>query len=339
MNTRCSQFFAPRRLANVGRGAAAILLTSLVCVTTSAFAQGSFPSRPVRLVVALPPGGAVDGIGRDLAKGLQDLWGQPVIVENKPGASGVIAADTTAKAAPDGHTLFLATDGIVVVVPFLQEKMPYDTLNDLKPIALVGSIPLMLVAHPSSGFKTVADLIAAAKAKPGSIDYASNGVGVAPHMAMELFQRAANIKLNHIPYKGSAAAFQDILGGRVPIMWAAVSVSLPHVQSGKLVPLAMGSVERSPQLLQVPTLAEQGYPGFEAATWIGVLGPAKMPDALVQKIAADLRKVNQNAAYRERQTAVGNEVRGSTSAEFAKRIATEYDRNKALFASGSIARE
>ncbi len=316
-----------------------ILLTSLACLTTSVFAQGSFPSRPVRLVVALPPGGAVDGIAREIAKGLQDLWGQPVIVENKPGASGVIAADATAKAAPDGHTLFLTTDGIITVVPFLQEKMPYDTLNDLKPIALVGSFPLMLVTHPSSGFKTVADLIAAAKAKPGSVDYASNGVGISPHMAMERFQRVANIKLNHIPYKGSAPALQDMLGGRVPIMWAAVLPSLPHVQSGKLLPLAMGSVERLPQLPQVPTLAELGYPGFEAATWIGVVGPAKMPDAVVQKIAADLHKVTQNAAYRERQTAMGNEVRSSTSAEFAKRIATEYDRNKALFASGSIARE
>ncbi len=331
--------FSPRRSANVGRGAAAILLISLACLTTSASAQGSFPSRPVRLVVALPPGGAVDGIARELAKGLQALWGQPVIVENKPGASGVIAADATAKAAPDGHTLFLATDGIVTVVPFLQEKMPYDTLNDLKPIALVGSFPFILVAHPSSGFKTVADLIAAAKAKPGSIDYASNGVGVSPHMAMERLQRIAGIKLNHIPYKGAAPAMQDMLGGRVSVMFASVAAALSHVQSGMLVALAMGSATRLPQLPQVPTLAERGYPGFESASWIGVLGPAKMPDAVVQKIVADLRTVTQNAAYRESQTTMGNEVRISTSAEFAKRIATEYDHNKALFASGSIARE
>jgi tripartite-type tricarboxylate transporter receptor subunit TctC len=301
-----------------------------------ASAQSGFPNKPVRLIVAYPPGGAVDGIGREIAKGLSDLWGQSVVVENKPGAAGVIAADTTAKAAPDGYTLFLATDGITVVVPFLQSKMPYDTLTDLKPIAMVGTIPLILVASQSAKFKTVAELVTQAKAKPDGIDYASNGVGVSPHMAMEHFQRTANIKLNHVPYKGSAQAFQDVLGGRVPVMWAAVSVSVPHIQAGKLVPLAMGSVERLPVLPNVPTVAELGYRGFEAATWIGVMGPGKLPEPLVQKIQADLRKVTQNQGYRERQIAAGNEVRSSTSEEFSKRIAVEYNRNKALFASGGI---
>jgi tripartite-type tricarboxylate transporter receptor subunit TctC len=304
-----------------------------------ASAQAGFPSRPVKLIVAFPPGGAVDGIGRDIAKGLSDLWGQPVVVENRPGAAGVIAADATAKAAPDGHTLFLATDGIAVVVPFMQDKLPYDTLSDLKPIAMVGAIPLILVASPAAKMKTVADLVAQAKAKPDGIDYASNGVGVSPHMAMEHFQRAADVKLKHIPYKGSAQAFQDVLGGRVGVMWAAISVSVPHIQSGKLVPLAVGSLERSPLLPNVPTISELGYRGLEAGTWIGVMGPGKMPDALVQKIQSDLRKITQNPSYRERQVASGNEVRSSTSDEFSKRIAAEFKRNKELFANGTIARE
>jgi tripartite-type tricarboxylate transporter receptor subunit TctC len=339
MNTRSLPNVFSRRRRSSLRGAGAVLLAALACAAMPASAQSGFPNKPVKLIVAFPPGGAVDGIGRDIAKGLSDLWGQPVIVENKPGAAGVIAADSTAKAPPDGYTLFLATDGITVVVPFLQSKMPYDTLTDLKPIAMVGTIPLILVASPSAKFKTVAELVAQAKAMPDGIDYASNGVGVSPHMAMEHFQRTADIKLNHIPYKGSAQAFQDVLGGRVPVMWAAVSVSVPHIQAGKLAPLAIGSVDRLPLLPNVPTVSELGYRGFEAATWIGVMGPGKLPDALTQKIQADLRKVTQNAAYRERQIATGNEVRGSTSEEFAKRIAAEYSRNKALFANGGIARE
>jgi tripartite-type tricarboxylate transporter receptor subunit TctC len=267
------------------------------------------------------------------------MWGQQVVVENKPGAGGVIAADATAKAAPDGYTLFLATGGIATVVPFIQKNLPYDPQNDIKPIALVGNFPLILVATPASKYRTVAEIVAAAKAKPGTIDYASNGVGVSPHMAMELFQRTAGVKLNHIPYKGSGPAMQDMLGGRVPVMWAAVSSTMAQVQSGKLVPVAVGSLERSPLLPNVPTVAESGYPGFEAAEWIGVMGPAKMPEALVRKIQADLQKVTQSAAYREQQTARGNEARFSTSEEFAKRISAEYNRNKAMFASGEIPRE
>lgn len=332
-------FFVCRSRAQVHRAAVAILLAALTCATTTAFAQGSYPNRPVKLIVAFTPGGTVDATGRDLAKGLSALWGQPVVVENKPGAGGVIAADATAKAAPDGYTLFLATSGIATVVPFMQDKLPYDTLTDLKPIALIGSFPLILVTTPSFKVKTLAEFVAVAKAKPGMIDYASNGVGVSPHMAMERFQRTTGTKLKHIPYKGSAPAMQDVLGGRVPVMWAAVGTVLSQVQSGQLVPVAVGSLERSPLLPQVPTVSESGFPGFDAAEWFGVMGPANMPEALVQKIQDDLQKVTQSAAYREQQAARGSEVRASTSSEFVKRIHAEYNRNKVLFASGEIPRE
>ena len=298
-----------------------------------------WPKKPVKLIVAFAPGGAVDTIGRDIAKELSVLWGQPVLIDNKPGAGGVIAADATAKAAPDGYTLFLATDGINVVVPFMQSKLPYDTLSDLRPIAVVGTIPLMLVATEESKIKTINDFISKAKSKPGSIDYASNGIGVSPHMAMELFQRTAGIKLNHVPYKGSGLALQDMLGGRVPIMWTAVSSTMMHIKSGKLVPVAMGSLERSPLLPNVPTVSETGFPGFEAATWVGVMGPSKIPSAIIQKIQADLQKVTASPAYRKQQADKGNEVRSSTSDEFAELIRMEYSRNKVLFESGEISRE
>jgi tripartite-type tricarboxylate transporter receptor subunit TctC len=185
----------------------------------------------------------------------------------------------------------------------------------------------------------LAEFVAVAKAKPDTIDYASNGVGVSPHMVMERFQRTAGIKLRHIPYKGSQFAMQDILGGRVPVMWVAVSPSLSLIQSGKLIPVAVGSLERSPLLPQVPTISESGFPGFEASSWIGMLGPANMPEALVKKIQTDLKKVTQNAAYGEQQAAKGNVAHGSTSEEFAQRIRADYNHNKALFASGVITRQ
>ncbi len=316
-----------------------ILLAALACAATPASAQGSYPNRPVKLISTSPPGGAVDITGRDIAQGLSALWGQPVVVDIKSGAGGVIAANATAMAAPDGYTLLISTDGITVA-PFLQSKLPYDTLADLLPIAQIGGVGMILITAPSFNVKTLAEFVAAAKAKPGMINYASNGIGIVPHMAMERFQRIAGIKLNHIPYKGSAPALLDVIAGRVPIMWTAISAILPHVQSGKLVPVAVGSLERSPLLPQVPTVSESGFPGFEVTSWIGLLGPAKMPEALVQKIQADLQKVTQNAAYRERHKAHGNEVHtASTSDEFAKRFLADYNRNKALFASGEIRRE
>lgn len=322
----------------VHRAGLALLMVALTWMVMPAFAQDSFPNRPVRLLVPFPPGGAVDLIARDLATGLGPLWGQSVVLDNRPGGNGVIAADATAKAAPDGYTLFLTYDGISGVVPFTQEKMPYDTLTDLKPIGMVGTLPLILVATPSSNVKTVAEVVAAAKAKPGGIDYASNGVGGSPHMSMEFFQRAADIRLKHIPYKGSGPAMQDMLGGRVSLLWAALSSAMPHIQSGKLVPVAFGGRERSPLLPQVPTISES-FSGLDAVSWVGLVGPAKLPDALVQKINADLQKVMQTAAYRNLQAAKGNEVRGGTSDEFGKQIRVEYERNKAMFASGGMTRE
>ncbi len=310
----------------------------LISSATWVAAQTAWPTRPITLIVPYPPGGAVDIIGRDLAKGLSALWGQSVVVENKPGGGETIGANATAKAAPDGYTLLIVGSAITIA-PFMQSKLPYDTLADLQPIAQIGNIPFILVTTPSFKVKTLAEFVAAAKAKPGMIDYASNGVGGAVHMAMERFQRAAGIKLNHIPYKGSGPAALDVIGGRVPAMWGGVASLQSQVRSGMLVPVAVGSLERSPLLPQVPTVSESGFPGFEAATWIGVVGPAKMPGSLVQKIQTDLQKITQNAAYRERQTAVGNEALSSTSDEFAKRIRDEYNHNKALFASGEIPRE
>jgi tripartite-type tricarboxylate transporter receptor subunit TctC len=244
-----------------------------------------------------------------------------------------------AKAAPDGYTLFANYDGISGVVPFMQDKMPYDTLADFRPIGLVTTLPMILVATPQLKIHTLAELVAAAKAQPGAMEYASNGIGATPHMAMEYLQRAAGIKLRHIPYKGSGAAMQDMLGGRVNLAWAAVSSVMPHIKSGKLIPIAYGSRQRSPLLPQVPTVAESGYPGFEGVSWVGIVAPAKLPNAIAQKINADLQKILQDPAFIEQQVAKGSEVRSGSTEDFARHIRADYERNKALFATGTIQRE
>jgi len=332
------EFFA-RRLLQVRRGSVAVLPVILACAASVAFAQGSYPNRPVKLIIGFSPGGGVDAIGRGVAKDLSALWGQPVVVENKLGAAGIISVEATMKAAPDGYTLLLTTDSQMVAVPFLQarpglqDKPPYDALTDLTPIALVGGFSMVLVAHPSLKVETLAELIAAAKARPGAIDYSSAGVGTSPHLVMEVFQRVAGIKLNHIAYKGGAPALQDVLAGHVPITWGNIATAQSHIQAGnRLVALAVGSLERSALLPNVPTVAELGFPGFEAGNWVAVMGPAKLPEALVRSLHADLQKVTQTAAYRERLTALGSESRSSTREEFAKRIREESGRNKALLA-------
>lgn len=297
-----------------------------------------YPGRPVKLLVGFSAGGAPDLIGRAVAKGLSDVWGRPVVVENKAGAAGTLAADATAKAAPDGYTLFLGSDSAIVSAPFLQDKIPYDALSDFQPIALVAGFSLILVANPSLNVRTFAEFIETVKARPGAIDYASFGIGTSPHLAMEQLQRLAGIKLNHIPYKGSPPALQDLLAGRVLAIWNPVSSALPHIQAGKLIALAIGSAERLALLPNLPTVSELRFPGFEAGNWIGVMAPAKLSEAVLKKIESDLRVVTQSAPYRELLSAQGIEARTGTTEEFVKRVHADYNRNKALFSSLGISR-
>ncbi|MDX3906501.1 MAG: tripartite tricarboxylate transporter substrate binding protein [Pigmentiphaga sp.] len=298
----------------------------------SAWAADAFPSRPVRMVVSFPPGGATDTIARELAQSMKAVWNEPVIVENRPGAAGVIAAENVSRATPDGSTLFLTTDGAITGVPFLPGVSSCNPLTDLKPVSLVAGIPLILVANPSLGVKTLDEFIALAKRRPGEIDYASGGTGASHHLSMEALQRAAGIQLNHIAYKGGAPGLQDVVAGHVPVMWVAVSTVLSQIQAGKVVPLAIGSLERSRLLPNVPTMDELGFPKFEAGNWVGVMGPPGLPDALVRKIQADLATVTQSKEYKDRIGAQGNEARTSGTAEFAERIKVEYARNKELAA-------
>jgi tripartite-type tricarboxylate transporter receptor subunit TctC len=321
-----------KKIARLGMLGFATALAGMI-VAGSAMAADAFPSRPVRLVVSFPPGGATDTIARELALTLKPIWNQTVVVDNKPGASGVIAAENVSRADPDGFTLFLTTDGAITGVPFLPGAASYNPLTDLKPVGLVAGIPLILVAHPSLGVKTLKEFIALAKSKPNQIDYASGGTGASHHLSMEALQRDAGIRLNHIPYKGGAPALTDVVAGHVPVMWVAVSTVLPYIQSGRVVPLAIGSLKRSELLPNVPTMDELGFPKFEAGNWVAIMGPPGLPDALVKRIHDDMEKAANNPTYQHNLAVQGNESRTSTTAEFANRIVVEYDRNKQLAAS------
>ena len=332
-----------KRLQDVPKGfqfhAATLFLTvALASVATLSHAQPQikFPERPVRLLVANPAGGTIDVIARTVAQGLAEIWGQPVLVENRAGAAGLIAGEIVAKAPGDGHTLFMGANSLTSI-PFLVEKMPYDTLTDLVPIGIATTIPNVLVASQELKVKSMAELVKAAQARPGIINYASNGIGATNHISMEQLQREAGIVLNHIPYKGAAALLPDLVAGRVSLTFAAVSTMLPYIKEGKVVALGMASQFRSPLLPGVPTMAEAGYPKASAAAiWVGLLGSKGMSQALVQKISKDFENVVRSKAYHDNVIAKGNELRVAGSEEFGQQIRAEVASNREIFKSLGI---
>jgi hypothetical protein len=314
------------------------LIVALCSIGTSAHSQNisNFPDHPVKLIIPYGPGGAVDITARILAQDLSKLWGQQVLVDNKPGAAGMIAANAVAKSAPDGYTLLITDDGVLVSMPQFQKNMPYNTLTDLMPIGIVCMFPYLIVANPKSKIKNLSELVSAAKANPNSIDYATNGIGSTHHLTWESFQRTANIKLNHIPYKGAAAALQDVMAGQVSLMFVAISTALPFIKDGKLIPIAVGSLDRLAVIPDVPTIAESGYPGFEAIAWQGVLAPKGTPPKLIEKISGDLKKVTQGADYKEALLLRGTESRTSTPEVMAQRLKMENEKTRSLIKSLNI---
>ena len=293
-------------------------LLVLLVAATQAFAQ-SYPSKPIRIVVPYPPGGFNDTLGRTLAAKFQEAWGEPVIVENKPGANTVIGSDSVAKSQPDGYTLLIVAFPFAVT-PSLLKAMPYDTLKDFQPVILAATSPNLLVVHPQVPIHTVKELIAAAKAKPQSLSYASTGNGSSNHISMELFKSLAGVDIVHIPYKGSAPAVTDLLGGQVQVMFDNVPNVLPHVKAGKLRALAVSGATRTPLAPDVPTVAEAGVPGYELTVWFGLVAPAATPREVVQKLNAESLRILAMPDVRERFLAQGVEPRGSTPEQFAQHI-------------------
>jgi tripartite-type tricarboxylate transporter receptor subunit TctC len=304
-----------------------------LAVPSLAGAQG-YPTKPVRFIVPFAPGGSTDIIGRTVAQKLTELWGQTVIVDNRPGGSTVIGTDLVAKSPPDGHTL-LVTPAPFTIVPSLIAKLPYDPAKDFEPITLINTTPLVVVVHPGVPAKSVKELIALAKAKPGALNYGSSGAGGSNHLAGELFNAMAGVKTVHIPYKGNAPALTDLLGGHVDLVYNGLTSALPFIKSGKLRALAVTSLNRSGALPDVPTLDEAGLKGFQAVAWNGLTAPARTPQAVVAKVNADVMKIMKSPELAERLKAEGSDPVGSTPERYAAFLREEIAKwGKVIKAAG-----
>ncbi len=299
---------APSRLLAAGAACCAFLLAGAV------LAQ-DFPTRPVRVIVPFSPGGAVDGPMRIVAQELGKRWGQQVVVENKPGAGATIGAEMVAKAAPDGYTLLLASQTNAISAT-LYTKLVFDPIEDFAPITLIGREPGVLVVNPALPVNTFQEFVAYVKARPGQVDYASSGNGSGQHLFMALLASMTGMKLSHVPYKGSAQATTDVLGGQVPVSIPGSAGMVGHIKAGKLRALAVTGSKRSPQLPDVPTVMESGVPGYEAYVWMGLLAPKGTPAAVVDKISRDVVAVLAAPEVKAYMATAGIEIVGTTPAEF-----------------------
>jgi len=276
-----------------------------ILVLAALDAAAQYPVRPIRLIVPFVPGGPSDIVARPLAQMLGDALKTVVIVDNRPGAGGSIGTDIVAKSAADGYTLLMATVGTHGINPALYKKLPYDSVRDFTPIALIAAAPLAIVVNPSQPINDLAGLVALAKRMPGKISYGSAGNGTAHHLTGEMFKAAAGIDLQHVPYKGSPQALTDLIGGQIQVMFDPLQSVMAHIQSGKVRALAVSSAVRSPALPNVPTVAESGYKGFEATAWWGVLAPANLPTAQATMLASEIERIARSSAFRDRLEPLG----------------------------------
>ena len=310
-----------------------LLLLAGIFLSSSLLAQG-FPNKPVRLIIAFTPGSSTDIIGRVVAAKLQEMWGQPVVGENRVGAGGSIGSKVVVDSAPDGYIL-LANSSAHVANPGIYAKLPYDTLKDFTNLALLGGGPNVLITGQDTGWKTLKDFAAAAKANPGKLNFSSAGVGSGTHFNLEKLKIALGIDVVHVPYKGTPEAIGDTIGGRVCCYWAPLNAALPHVTGGKAVALAVSSLQRSPLLPNVPTVAEQGYAGFDYTLWVGLWGPAHMPADLAAKINKDVNAALASADVRDRLTKLGTVPGNLSLAAFSAYVQKEVeDTQKILQAAG-----
>ena len=313
------------------------LLLLLVAVVQIAAAQ-SYPVKPVRLLVPYPPGGPVDNIGRILAQALSPNLGQNVVVENRSGAGGSIGAELVARSAPDGYTLLIGNSGPMSVNPVLRQDLNYNPRKDFAPVSWLTSAQMVLVVHPSLPVGSVKELVALARANPGALNYGSAGVGNLTHLGMELLQSMAKVKLNHVPYKGVAPAFIDLMAGEIAVMFGNVSGPLAYIQAGRLRAIAVTSSKPSPVLPRVPTVAES-YPGFDLVTWMGIFVPAGTPDTVRARLHGDIVKVLQHPDVRERFVGLGNEVVAGSGEDLAALLDRELKLYAKIIKSAKIAAE
>ncbi|MBI4204121.1 MAG: tripartite tricarboxylate transporter substrate binding protein [Betaproteobacteria bacterium] len=283
----------------------------------------SYPSKPIRVIVQFQPGTSTDILARVLSQKLTEAWGKQVVVDNRPGAAAILGTELGAKSVPDGYTLVMGVSSAFGINPGLYKKLPYDAVKDFAPITNLALVAQTLVASPAFAAKTVKELVAAAQAKPGQVNYASLGSGSTSHLTMEMFRTAAGIQINHVPYKGSPAAHGELMGGNIPIMFDAMPAVLAHVKSGKLLGLAVSTAQRSTFLPELPTIAESGYPGFEATGWIGIVAPARTPQPIVARLHGQIVKTLNAPDVKERLNTLAFMPVGDTPQQFGKFIQSE----------------
>jgi tripartite-type tricarboxylate transporter receptor subunit TctC len=299
-----------------------LLLVCIAAISGIASAQ-NYPQRPLRLIVPTAPGGGTDFTGRLVAAKLSETLGQQVVVENRGGGGGSVGADNAAKATPDGYTLLLGSIATHAVNPALYKKLPYDHLRDFAPVSLIGTVPNVLVVHPSVPAKSFAEFVSYAKANPGKINYGSSGVGSPPHLSMELLRSLTGINLVHVPYKGAGPALADLLGGQVQAMCTSLAGQITFIRAGRVRALGVTTARRNPQLPDVPTIVESGVPGYEVTIWYAVFAPAKTPAAIVQRLNAEMVKALNSAEMKERMAQQGMDPAPSTPAELAAFVKVE----------------
>lgn len=303
--------------------AAALCLFAVASAPASAAPSSAYPSASIRLVVAFPPGGPSDTLARIIGARLASHLGQSVVIDNRPGAGGNIAADVVAKAPPDGYTLLMGNNSILATNAALYGHLDFDPIKDFAPITLIGLQPNILVVNPSVPAHSVAELVALAKAHPGKLNFASSGAGTAAHLAGELFKLQAGIDIVHVPYRGAMPALTDLVGGRTEMMFATSASVLPFIRDGRLRALAVTTAKRSAAVPDLPTIAESGYPNFEATTWHGLVAPAKTPAPIIDKLANTTDAVLKEPDVQKRLDSLGVEIAGDTPAEFAAYIKSE----------------
>ena len=320
------------------RRAALVLALALPCAGGAALAA-DYPAKPIKIVVPYAPGGGADAVARIVARKVSESTGYNIVVENKGGAGAILGTDQVAKAEPDGYTLLLGQSGPISINPAVYKSLPYDPVKDFAPISMTTAYPYILVVNAALPAKTLQDLVALAKSKPDSMNYGSTGVGAANHLVAELFSSKTGVRMTHVPYRGTALAVGDLLAGQLTVVFADPISALPHIKSGKLRALAVTSLERSPVAPEVPTVAESGYPGFEALAWHGILAPAKTPPAVIKKLNEEIVKAVKEPATRELLANQAMQAVGNTPEEFAAFIQKDIATWKAVAAAAKVAVE
>lgn len=311
----------------------AIATAALAALNPGAALAQDYPTRPLRVVAPFPPGGGVDFLARILGQKMTEHWGQQVVVDNRSGGSGIIGMEIAARAAPDGHTLLMTEVGTLSINPSVFRKLPYDPLRDFQPVTKIGDIPLTCAVHPSLRTATLQDFVMAAKAKPDELRFASAGNGSMLHLATELFAKRAGIRITHVPYKGGSLALNALLANQINLLCMTTSSLKPFVEQGRITAIAISTAQRSPSLPELRTIAEQGYPGYDAAQWVGMLVPRATPKAIVMKLNAEVVRILALTDVRDRLRVAGVEPVGNTPEEFAAQIRADTEKY------GKVARE